>query len=320
MTVPALDTDNIGAFAWWRQDGCYSVELSDVLDYVVYYEQQPEYVDTILFLGVNYGPVNVRIRSDGYILAWQSKEWSTGVHTIDSCSPSWDTIITPTSFDIEYYFGSNALESNDELNGAVIEMLSGTHSGKQYLISDSTTNTLTVRTITGTSSYDTLSNGDTFVIYSTRAGLIYSSTGTILSHAIKLIWDQLRTNQKGGSGDALSDYTEVNNYDYEYTDATSLHVFGRSMGDATGSSTFYMTQPSGNTIYSIYIKMTSSYATPNGYIDLNNNQILYIYSSFHPNMKEIDTSLLRSNQVRNEFYCSKSYYNIQYTFLALTND
>lgn len=320
MTVPALTTDNIGAFAWWRQDGCYSVELSDVLDYVVYYEQQPEYIDTILFLGVYYGPVNVRIRSDGYILAWQSKEWSDQVHTINSCSIGLNTTITPDSLSVDYYYGSNSLESNDELNGAVIEMLSGTNSGNQYLIVNSTSTTITVRTMTGSSSYDTLSVGDTFRIYSSRAGLIYSSTGTTLAYAIKLIWDQLRGNQLGGSGDALSDYTEVNNYDYEYTNATSMHVFGRSMGDGSGSSTFYMTQPNGNTIYSIYAKMTSSYSTPHGFIEVNNNRKLYIYQTYHPNMREIDTALLRSIQVRNEIYCSKTHYNINFSLLCLTND
>ena len=322
MTVPALTTDNIGAFAWWRQDGCYSVELSDVLDYVVYYEQQPEYVDTILFQGTSGGPIDIRIRSDGYILAWQSRELSTGVHTINSVTPGFDTLITPSSLDVEYYYGSNAVESDNELIGAVIEMLSGTHSGKQYMISDSTSNTITVRTITGTGGgdYDTLSNGDTFRIYSTRANLIYSSTGTTLAYAIKLIWDQLKGNQIGGSGDALTDYTKVNNYDYEYTNATSLHVFGKDVPDGTHSTYCYMTQPNGNTIYSIYVKGTTTNSSAGSYINLNGTKILDFQNIYYPNMKEIDITLLRSIQVRNEFYCYKSYYRTYFYFLVLTND
>lgn len=320
MTVPALTTDNIGAFAWWRQDGCYSVELSDVLDYVVYYEQQPEYVDTILFMGELYGLVNIRIRSDGYILAWQGREWSDQLHTIDSQSGTYNLVITPDSLSVDYYYGSNSLESNNELEGAVIEMLSGSHSGKQYIITDSTSTTITTRMITGSTTYDTLSNGDTFRIYSSRAGLIYNSTGTVLAHVIKLIWDQLRTNQIGGSGDALSDYTEVNNYDYEYTNATSMHVFGRSSGDGTGSSTFYMTQPNGNTIYTLDCRLSSGYTTPHGSVELNGTELIYIYSDEHPNMRKVDTALLRSIQVRNEIYCYKSYYNINYSFICLTND
>lgn len=322
MTVPALVTDNIGAFAWWRQDDCYSVELSDVLDYVVYYEQQPEYVDTILFRGTSGGPINIRIRSDGYILAWQSRELSTGIHTIDSVSLGRDTIITPDSLDIDYYYGSNAIESDNELIGAIIEMLSGTHSGKQYMISDSTSTTITVRTITGneTSNYDTLSNGDTFRIYPTRANLIYSSTGTTLAYAIKLIWDELRGNQIGGSGDALSDYTEVNHYDYEYTNATSLHIFGRDVAEGTSATYCYMTQPNGNTIYKLYTKGITTSSNSHPYINLNGNRILNFQSTYYPNMKEIDTTLLRSTQVRNEFYCYKSYYRTYFYFLALTND
>ena len=322
MTVPALTTDNIGTFAWWRQDGCYSVELSDVLDYVVYYEQQPEYVDTILFQGTSGGPIDIRIRSDGYILAWQSKELSTGVHTISSVTPGFDTLITPTSLDIEYYYGSNAVESDNELIGAVIEMLSGAQSGKQFLIVDSTSTTITVRTVTGTGAgaWDTLSNGDTFRIYSTRANLIYSSTGTTLGYAIKLIWDQLRTNQIGGSGNALTDYTEVNNYDYEYTNATSLHIFGRDVPDGTHGTYCYMTQPSGNTIYTMYTKGTTTNNLAQPYINLNGTRILNFQGSYHPNMKEVDTTLLRSIQVRNELYCLKSYYRTYFYFLVLTND
>lgn len=320
MTVPALTTDNIGAFAWWRQDSCYSVELSDVLDYVVYYEQQPEYVDTILFQGTSGGPIDVRIRSDGYILAWQSKELSTGIHTINSVTPGFDTLITPTSLDIEYYYGSNAVESDNELIGAVIEMLSGAHSGKQYMISDSTSTTITVRTVTGTSTYDTLSNGDTFRIYSTRSNLVYNSTGTTLAYTIKLIWDQLRTNQIGGSGDALTDYTEVNNYDYEYTNATSLHIFGRDVAEGTGATYCYMTQPSGNTIYAIYTKGVTTNNSAHPYINLNGTRILNFQGNYYPNMKEIDITLLRSIQVRNEFYCVKSHYRTYFYFLVLTND
>ena len=320
MTVPALTTDNIGAFAWWRQDGCYSVELSDVLDYVVYYEQQPEYVDTILFQGTSGGPINVRIRSDGYILAWQSKELSTGIHTINSCTPGKDTLITPDSLDIAYYYGSNAVESNDELIGSVIEMLSGTNSGKQYMISDSTSTTITARTVTGSASWDILSNGDTFRIYPSRANLVYSTTGTSLGYAIKLIWDELRTNQIGGSGDALSDYTEVNNYDYEYTNATSLHVFGRDVAQGLSTSYCYLTQPNGNTIYALYTKGTTTHTSAHPHINLNGTRVLNFQSSSYPNMAEIDTTLLRSTQVRNELYCYKSYYRTYFYFLALTND
>lgn len=323
MTVPALTTDNIGAFAWWRQDGCYSVELSDVLDYVVYYEQQPEYVDTILFLGYNYGPINIRIRSDGYILAWQSRELSTGVHTINSVTPSHHTSITPDSLSVDYYYGSNSLESNDELNGAVIEMLSGTYSGKQYMIYDSTGTTITVLTsLSGASSdWDILSVGDTFRIYPTRAGLTYSSTGTSLAYAIKLIWDQLRGNQIGGSGDTLSDYTEVNNYDYEYTNATSLHVFGysASTSHATNDNTFYFTQPNNNTIYKIYAKTTTNGLSGDPFININGTRIIGTGSAYN-NMKEINSTLLRSNQVRNEIYCHKSYYQTYFYLIALTND
>ena len=322
MTVPALTTDNIGAFAWWRQDGCYSVELSDVLDYVVYYEQQPEYIDTIVFMGVGYGPVNVRIRSDGYILAWQSKEWSDALHTISSVTTiTANPVITPTSFGVNYYYGSNSLESNNELNGAVIEMKSGTHSGKQYMITASTGTTFTVHTATDGSSYDTLSNGDTFRIYSSRGGLIYNSTGTSLAHTIKLIWDQLRGNQIGGSGDALTDYTEVNNYDYEYTNATSLHVFGRNLATGHGTNTgyFYFTQPNGNTIYTLDTKVTCSDTLADPRMDLNGTRIIGT-NTLTSNIKNVDITLLRSNRVRNECYCVKSYYAGYFYLIALTND
>lgn len=321
MTVPALVTDNIGAFAWWRQDGCYSVELSDVLDYVVYYEQQPEYIDTILFLGVNRGPVNIRIRSDGYILAWYSKEWSDQVHTINSQSGVGSVIITPDSLSVDYYYGSNDLETTNELAGSVIEMLSGTNSGKQYLILSNTATTITVHTCVGaTNVYETLSNGDTFRIYSTRGALPYSSTGTSLGYAIKLIWDQLRTNQIGGSGDILSDYTEVNNYDYEYTNATSLHIFGYN-GTTSGTS-WYVTQPNGNTIYTIDINMYNSYNNSYSAIKLNDNNIIGLLSGQTSNIRKIDSSLLRSIQVRNQFY----YYRNGSTgsgnnyIICLTND
>ena len=324
MTVPALTTDNIGAFAWWRQDGCYSVELSDVLDYVVYYEQQPEYIDTIVFMGIGYGPVNVRIRSDGYILAWQSKEWSDVLHTIQSKSGNFETVITPTTFGVDYYYGSNSLETNNELAGAVIEMKSGTHSGKQYMIIESTSNTLTVHTGTSSYGYDTLSNGDTFRIYSSRGGLIYSSTGTVLAHTIKLIWDQLRGNQIGGSGNALSDYTEVNNYDYEYTNATSLHIFGKILttGNPTNTGSFYFTQPSGNTIYHLSTKTVASHKDCDPYINLNGTKVIGMntFYDYFTNIKDVDTTLLRSIQVRNEAYCVKTYYSTNYYFLALTND
>ena len=324
MTVPALTTDNIGAFAWWRQDGCYSVELSDVLDYVIYYEQQPEYVDTIVFMGVGYGPVNVRIRSDGYILAWQSKEWSDVLHTIQSKSGNFETVITPTTFGVDYYYGSNSLESNNELNGAVIEMKSGTHSGKQYMITASTGTTLTVHTATDGLSYDTLSNGDTFRIYSSRGGLIYNSTGTVLAHTIKLIWDQLRGNQIGGSGDALTDYTEVNNYDYEYTNATSLHVFGKSLstGNPTNTGYFYFTQPSGNTIYYLGAKTIPTDDVCDPYINLNGTRVIGSNTTNDPfnNIKDVSTALLRSIQVRNEATCNKGYWLTYFYFLALTND
>ena len=300
MTVPALTTTNIGAFAWWRQDGCYSVELSDVLDYVVYYEQQPEYIDTILFLGVNRGPVNVRIRSDGYILAWYSKEWSNQVHTINSQSGTGGVTITPDDLSIDYYYGSNNLETSNELAGSVIEMLSGTHSGKQYLILSNTATTITVHTCVGaTNIYESLSNGDTFRIYSTRGALPYNSDATSLGYAIHLIWEQLKSNQIGGSGASLT-FADINNYDYEYTNATSLHVFG-STSQVSGHS-WYMTQPNGNTIYTIDISMYNPYDYSYSAIKLNNTNIIGLFATQKYNIRKIDASLLRSIQVRNQFY------------------
>lgn len=319
MTVPALTTDNIGAFAWWRQDGCYSVELSDVLDYIVYYEQQPEYVDTILFLGQYYGPINIRIRSDGYILAWYSKEWSDVTQTIDTISASVTSTITCDPLSVEYYYGSNSLITSNELAGSVIEMLSGTYSGYQFHVRSSSGNSIVVNTTdrgyTGT--YFTLSVGDTFKIISSRAGLVYSSTGTSLAYAIKLIWDQLRGNQIGGSGDALTDYTEINNYDYEYTNATSMHVFGYT---GITSHSFYMTQPTGNTIYKLDCSLRSTYSANDPEIVLNGNRVVSVFSDTF-NMKAIDTALLRPAKVRNQFYVYNNYPSSMYAYIiGLTND
>lgn len=318
MTVPALTTDNIGAFAWWRQNGCYSVELSDILDYVVYYEQQPEYVDTILFLGVNRGPINIRIRSDGYILAWQSKELSDGIHTITSAGSG----ISPTqtvTLNVDYYYGSNSLETNNELTGSVIEMLSGTHSGKQYLILSNTATTITINTTYGIiNNFDTLSNGDTFRIYSTRGCLPYSSTGTTLGYALKLIWDELRTNQIGGSGDALTDYTEINNYDYEYINATSLHIFGSTIQT---NHLFYMTQPNGNTIYTMDVSLYHSNEYSYGEVNINDTDIVSNGNLQTLNIKKVNLSLLRPNQVRNTFTYSRSTSSTTNIYLVcLTND
>ena len=319
MTVPALVTDNIGAFAWWRQDGCYSVELSDVLDYVDYYEQQPEYIDTVLFLGVRYGIVNIRIRSDGYILAWYSKEWSTEIHTIDTTGVNLSPVVTPDSLSVEYYYGSNSLEHDNELVGSVIEMLSGTHSGKQYLITSNTSTTITVNTTYGrTNDYDILSNGDTFRIYSTRSTLPYNSAGTSLGHAIKLIWDQLRGNQIGGSGDALSDYTEVNNYDYEYTDATSLHIFGST---TETNNTFYMTQPNGNTIYTMDIYLYNGYDFGYPGVVINGSRVVSNGNEQKYCAKKVNPSIIKPNQVRNKFVYTRSSSSTTNVYvICLTND
>ncbi len=43
MTVPALDTSNIGTLAWLQP--ATSVQLADVLPILHSYEQFPEYVD-----------------------------------------------------------------------------------------------------------------------------------------------------------------------------------------------------------------------------------------------------------------------------------
>lgn len=78
MTVPALDT-NIGMFAYWKATGVTEVLKADILPLLHSYTEYPEYVDgTIKIFDTgasgshpnNHSLVWVRIRTDGWILAW----------------------------------------------------------------------------------------------------------------------------------------------------------------------------------------------------------------------------------------------------------
>jgi hypothetical protein len=85
-----------------------------------------------------------------------------------------------------------------------------------------------------------------------------TSQSTRLGRALYEMWEDLKTNQQGGSGAALS-YADVGYWDYEYTSATHLYIFGHG---AYGifNKYYYCTIPSGVTVYSA----TLNYGTDGG--------------------------------------------------------
>ena len=266
MSVPAIDTSKIATFSWWKQSGTTEVALADCLGILHSYNQYPEYVDGTIKIfdsGIesafpnNYVLVNVRIRSDGYILAWFAQDITASDQTADSGS---GYVLTDSNCQIQNYHDSapRAIVAN-ELAGNMLEFTSGTLSGNIYTIQSNTTSTITLHTHYGndqSTSMNAVSPGDTYKIYSSRGNLLWSvitslptNQSTRLGRAIYEIWEQLKGNQVGGDG-AVVDYTKVNYYDYEYTSAQYLYIVGGFEYTAgTINKYYYFTIPNGRTIY-----------------------------------------------------------------------
>lgn len=266
MTVPALTTADIATFTYWRQPSCTYVQLADVLSILHSYHQYADYVDgTIKIFDTgsesaspnNYVLVNVRVRADGWIMAWFPRTLMTG--TADSGS---GVVVTDTVMEITRN-GATAAGSvaANELAGYMFKPTSGPLSGNEYCITSNTLTTITLHIRYGddvTTNMDAL-GAATYTIIQSRGNLVWwghtSSTAgnptaqsTRLGRALYEIWEQLKTNQQGGSGAALS-YSDVGYWDYEYPLATHLYIFGRSDSGA-GDRYYYCVIPSGVTTYS----------------------------------------------------------------------
>ena len=290
MTVPEIDTSNIATFSWWRQEGCTEIRLADVVGYLHSYDQYPEYVDGTIkifdsggdsALPNNYNLVNVRIRSDGYILAWFAKTLTTG-QTADSGS---GTTLTDSGCEIENYHDAvpRAMFAN-ELAGNMLEFTSGALNGNKYTIKSNTISTILLHVKYAediSTSVSTVTPGDTYNISSNRGNLIWwghdckgvgnpTNQSTRLGRAIYQIWDQVKANQIGGDG-AVVDYNDVNYYDYEYTNATHLYIVGQSKSKYSGIANhyFYFTVPSGITVYLCCLTKGSGHEVYNAYNYLN---------------------------------------------------
>ena len=267
MSVPAIDTSKIGTFSWWKQSGTTEVALADCLGILHSYNQYPEYVDgTIKIFDTgsesvtpnNYNLVNVRIRSDGYILAWFNIDITSSDQTSDSGT---GYVLTDANCQIQNYHDSapRAIVVN-ELAGNMLEFTSGALNGNIYTIQSNTASTITLHTKYGDNSDTNLATvgTDTYKIYSSRGNLVWwghtssadnnpTNQSTRLGRAIYEIWEQLKGNQVGGDG-AVVDYTQIRYYDYEYTDATYLYMIGNTSAPA---KYYYFTIPIGRTVYNL---------------------------------------------------------------------
>ena len=294
MSVPAIDTSKIGTFSWWKQSGTTEVALADCLGILHSYNQYPEYVDgTIKIFDTgsesaapnNYNLVNVRIRSDGYILAWFNIDITASDQTSDSGT---GYVLTDSNCQIQNYHDSapRAIVAN-ELAGNMLEFTSGALSGNKYTIQSNTTSTITLHIKYGDNLNTNLATvgTDTYKIYSSRGNLVWwghtSSAGgdptnqsTRIGRAIYEIWETLKGNQVGGDG-AVVDYTQINYYDYEYISAQYLYINGYSKhisGSGTTDKYFYFTVPSGRDVYSIDLNygLDKTYSTSATYLYYDN--------------------------------------------------
>ena len=278
MTVPALTTADIATFAYYRQTSCTYVQLADVLSIMHSYRQLGEYVDgTIKIFDTgsesaspnNYVLVNVRIRADGWIMAWFPRTLMTG--TADSGS---GVTVTDTGMEMQRNGETSAGSvAANELAGYIFKPTSGSLSGNEYTIKSNTATTITLH---GKYGDDVSTNvgaltGDTYNILQSRGNLVWwghtsSAVGdptaqtTRLGRALYQMWEDLKGNQQGGSGAALV-YSDVGYWDYEYTSAAYLYIFGYSKYAARGETGrcgfqqiddkyYYCTIPAGVTTYS----------------------------------------------------------------------
>ena len=265
MTVPALTTADIATFAYWRQTSCAYVQLADVLSILHSYQQFAEYVDgTIKIFDTgsesaapnNYVLVNVRIRADGWIMAWFPRTLMTG--TANSGS---GVVVTDNVMEITRNGATSAgAVMANELAGYVFKPTSGPLSGNEYTIKSNTTTTITLHDKYGddvSTDVDTL-GAATYDILQSRGNIAWwghtssaignpTSQSTRFGRALYEMWEALKTNQQGGSGAVLS-YSDVGYWDYEYTSATHLYIFGDSR-DTSDEKFFYMSVPSAVTIY-----------------------------------------------------------------------
>jgi len=276
MSVPAIDTSKIGTFSWWKQSGTTEVALADCLGILHSYNQYPEYVDgtiKIFDTGVesltpdNYVLVNIRVRSDGYVLAWFNKELTPLTNqTVESATT---TVITMsgTKCQIQNYHDSASRDIViNELSGNTLQFTSGALNGENFTIQSNTPTTITLHDkysinidtdVSGTAA-------ETFRIYSSRGNLVWwghtsgaegdpTNQSTRLGRSIYEIWETLKGNQVGGDG-AVVDYTQINYYDYEYTSAQYLYMLGYNKRQGTtqysvDNKYWFSTIPNGRTIY-----------------------------------------------------------------------
>ncbi len=271
MAVPALTTAGIATFAYWRQASCAYVQLADVLSILHSYQQFAEYVDgTIKIFDTgsesaapdNYVLVNVRIRADGWIMAWFPRTLMTGT----AVSGSGVVVTDDTVMEITRNGESSASAvAANELAGYIFKPTSGPLSGNEYCIQSNTTTTITLHTKYGDNvSTDMVNLGAAnYDIIQSRGNLLWwghtsdaigdpTSQSTRLGRALYEMWEALKTNQQGGSGAALS-YSDVGYWDYEYTSATHLYIFGKTLYndiDPTTDSYYYCTIPAGVSVYS----------------------------------------------------------------------
>ena len=139
-----------------------------------------------------------------------------------------------------------------------------TLSGKEYTIESNTTTAITLHekygdnvstsmNSLGAATYDIIQSHGNIVWWGHNAHTSGNPTAqsTRLGRALYEMWEQLKVNQQGGSGAALG-YADVGYWDYEYTSATHLYIFGHSCGASSGgcSSYYYATIPSGIVAYS----------------------------------------------------------------------
>lgn len=267
MAVPALTTAEIATFAYWRQTGCTYVQLADVLPILHSYKQSAEYVDgTIKIFDTgsesaganNYVLVNVRIRADGWIMAWFPRTLMTG--TADSGS---GVVVTDSVMQMTRNGQSSASAvAPNELAGYTFKPTSGPLSGKEYCIKSNTATAITLRATygdnvstnvatLGAATYDILQSRGNLLWWGHASGVVGNPTSqsTRLGRALYEMWETLKTNQQGGSGAVLG-YADVGYWDYEYPLATHLYMFGIVTTGAGVNKYYYCTIPNGVVVYS----------------------------------------------------------------------
>ena len=275
MTVPALTTADIATFAYWRQTSCTYVQLADVLPILHSYRQSGEYVDgTIKIFDTgsesaapnNYVLVNVRIRADGWIMAWFPRTLMTG--TADSGS---GVVVTDSGMEIQLNGETSAGSViANELAGYIFKPTSGPLSGKEYCIKSNTATTITLHGVYGDNVLTNVGTlgAATYDIIQSRGNILWwghtstatgnpTSQSTRLGRALYEMWETLKTNQQGGSGAALS-YSDVGYWDYEYPLATHLYIFGYNGICHTLGYYYYCTIPVGVTLYSAVLNYGSN--------------------------------------------------------------